>query len=49
MLLCTQNAMLLLFFYLDGKSYTDHTCIMGNPYYSDEVGAMCYNPGKRSW
>ena len=31
---------------LDGKKYTDHTCIMGNPLYSDHIGDMCFNPAK---
>lgn len=31
---------------LDGKTYTDHTCIMGNPLYSDHIGDMCFNPAK---
>jgi len=31
---------------LDGATYTDHTCMMGNPLYSDDVGKMCYNPAK---
>ena len=31
---------------LDGLEYTDHTCVMGNPLYSDDVGSMCYNPAK---
>lgn len=31
---------------LDGQTYTDHTGMMGNPLYSDEVGKMCYNPAK---
>eukprot|EP00957_Ditylum_brightwellii_P206416 15348337-Ditylum_brightwellii.AAC.1 len=31
---------------LDGNTYTDHTCMMGNPLYSDEVGKMCYNAAK---
>jgi hypothetical protein len=26
--------------------YTDHTCSMGNPLYSDDVGKMCFNPAK---
>ncbi|KAL7443021.1 hypothetical protein ACHAXM_008755, partial [Skeletonema potamos] len=30
---------------LDGATYTDHTCSMGNPHYSDE-GFQCYNPAK---
>ncbi len=28
---------------LDGKTYTDHTCLMGNPLYDDDIGAMCFN------
>ena len=24
----------------DGKIYTDHTCVMGNPLFSDDVGKM---------
>jgi len=31
---------------LNGQTYTDHTCMMGNPLYSDDVGRMCYNPAK---
>lgn len=31
---------------LDRQTYTDHTCLMGNPLYSDDVGKMCYNPAK---
>jgi len=31
---------------LDGATYTDHTCMMGNPLYSDDVGKMCFNPAK---
>ena len=31
---------------LDGRQYTDHTCLMGNPLFQDDVGAMCYNPAK---
>jgi len=31
---------------LNGATYTDHTCLMGNPLYSDDVGKMCYNPAK---
>ena len=37
---------------LDGKTYTDHTCLMGNPLYSDDTGKMCFNPAKNwavSW
>ena len=26
--------------------YTDHTCSMGNPLYSDDIGRMCFNPAK---
>ena len=33
---------------LDGQTYTDHTCMMGNPLYSDDIGKMCFNPAK-SW
>ena len=31
---------------LDGGSYTDHTCLMGNPLFSDDVGRMCFNSVK---
>ena len=31
---------------MDGKTYTDHTGLMGNPLYQDDVGAMCFNPVK---
>jgi hypothetical protein len=31
---------------LDGGSYTDHTCLMGNPLFEDNVGKMCFNPVK---
>ena len=31
---------------LDGRTYTDHTGMMGNPLYSDDVGAMCFNAAK---
>ena len=31
---------------LDGKTYTDHTGLMGNPLYSDDIGAMCFNAAK---
>jgi hypothetical protein len=31
---------------LDGGSYTDHTCLMGNPLFSDDVGKMCFNAVK---
>ena len=23
---------------------TDHTCLMGNPLWEDDVGSMCFNP-----
>ena len=32
---------------LDGQTYTDHTCMMGNPLYSDNTAKMCYNPAKK--
>lgn len=31
---------------IDGSTYSDHTCLMGNPLYSDETGKMCFNPAK---
>jgi hypothetical protein len=31
---------------LDGATYTDHTCLMGNPLFEDDVGRMCFNPVK---
>ncbi|KAL3817830.1 hypothetical protein ACHAXA_002697 [Cyclostephanos tholiformis] len=31
---------------LDGKPYSDHTCLMGNPLYKDDVADMCFNPAK---
>ena len=31
---------------LDGRTYTDHTGLMGNPLYSDDVGKMCWNAAK---
>ncbi|KAL7469177.1 hypothetical protein ACHAXS_009426 [Conticribra weissflogii] len=31
---------------MDASPYSDHTCMMGNPLYSDNVGEMCYNPAK---
>jgi len=31
---------------LNGQTYTDHTCQMGNPLYGDDEGKMCYNPAK---
>ena len=41
----------------DGKTYTDHTCLMGNPLWTDHQVGMCFNPvknyqiaaGKKSW
>lgn len=30
----------------DGKTYSDHSCLMGNPYFLEDVSAMCYNPAK---
>jgi hypothetical protein len=33
---------------LDGLVYTNHTGLMGNPWYDDDVGAMCFNAAK-SW
>lgn len=30
----------------DGKTYTDHSCLMGNPLFSDDIADMCYNPAK---
>jgi len=33
---------------LDAQTYTDHTCLMGNPSYGDDNGRMCFNPAK-SW
>ncbi|KAL3782417.1 hypothetical protein ACHAW5_010307 [Stephanodiscus triporus] len=30
----------------DGKTYSDHACMMGNPHYKDDVADMCYNPAK---
>jgi len=32
----------------NGAPYDDHSCMMGNPLYSDDVGKMCFNPAK-SW
>ncbi|KAL7533597.1 hypothetical protein ACHAXR_010512 [Thalassiosira sp. AJA248-18] len=29
---------------MDGRTYTDHTCLMGNPLWEDDVGKMCFNP-----
>lgn len=31
---------------LDGLTYTDWTCLMGNPLWEDDVGQMCFNPVK---
>lgn len=31
---------------MNGLTYTDHTGLMGNPLYSDDIGAMCFNPAK---
>ena len=31
---------------INGATYTDHTGLMGNPLYSDEIGKMCFNPAK---
>jgi hypothetical protein len=31
---------------LDLKTYSDHTCLMGNPLYKDDVADMCFNPAK---
>ena len=31
---------------LNGRTYTDHTCLMGNPLWEDNVGGMCFNPVK---
>jgi len=31
---------------LNGATYTDHTCLMGNPLYKDDEGKMCFNPAK---
>ncbi len=31
---------------LDGRTYTDHSCVMGNPLFSDDIADMCYNPAK---
>eukprot|EP00584_Thalassiosira_punctigera_P019424 CAMPEP_0172555260 /NCGR_PEP_ID=MMETSP1067-20121228/58322_1 /TAXON_ID=265564 ORGANISM="Thalassiosira punctigera, Strain Tpunct2005C2" /NCGR_SAMPLE_ID=MMETSP1067 /ASSEMBLY_ACC=CAM_ASM_000444 /LENGTH=884 /DNA_ID=CAMNT_0013343775 /DNA_START=163 /DNA_END=2813 /DNA_ORIENTATION=- len=30
----------------NGQTYTDHTCLMGNPLFADELGQMCFNPAK---
>uniref|UniRef100_A0A7S4VLA9 Peptidase M11 gametolysin domain-containing protein n=1 Tax=Ditylum brightwellii TaxID=49249 RepID=A0A7S4VLA9_9STRA len=37
---------------LDGQAYSDHTGMMGNPLFEDEVGKMCFNAAKNwqiSW
>mmetsp|Transcript_18161 Transcript_18161/g.26955 ORF Transcript_18161/g.26955 Transcript_18161/m.26955 type:complete len:609 (+) Transcript_18161:76-1902(+) len=31
---------------LNGLTYTDHTGLMGNPLYSDDIGKMCFNAAK---
>lgn len=31
---------------LDRQTYTDHTCLMGNPLWGDDIGRMCFNPAK---
>jgi len=31
---------------LDRQTYTDHTGLMGNPLWEDDVGRMCFNPVK---
>jgi len=31
---------------LDKNTYSDHTCLMGNPYYDDDTGQMCFNAAK---
>eukprot|EP00804_Cyclotella_cryptica_P015357 CCRYP_007991-RA/>CCRYP_007991-RA protein AED:0.05 eAED:0.05 QI:388/1/1/1/0.6/0.5/6/917/663 len=31
---------------IDGNEYSDHTCLMGNPWFQDDVGQMCFNPAK---
>jgi hypothetical protein len=28
---------------LDAGSYTDHTCLIGNPLFSNDIGRMCFN------
>ena len=30
----------------DGKVYSDHTGLMGNPLWGDDMGKMCFNPAK---
>ncbi|KAL9184684.1 hypothetical protein ACHAXT_012654 [Thalassiosira profunda] len=32
----------------DGRTYTDHTCLMGNPLFDDDISRMCYNPVKNN-
>ena len=31
---------------MDGQTYTDHTCLMGNPLFEDNMVSMCFNPVK---
>ncbi|KAL9181023.1 hypothetical protein ACHAXT_009828 [Thalassiosira profunda] len=31
---------------IDGSAYTDHSCIMGNPHFSDDIGVLCWNAAK---
>lgn len=31
---------------LDARTYTDHTCLMGNPLFEDDIARMCFNPVK---
>ena len=31
---------------MDEATYTDHTCLMGDPLWSDDVGGMCFNAVK---
>ena len=31
---------------LDNKAYSDHSCIMGNPYHADDEGLLCFNAAK---
>ena len=28
---------------LDGRTYTDHSCLMGNPWWEDNQGRMCFS------
>eukprot|EP00804_Cyclotella_cryptica_P016798 CCRYP_001799-RE/>CCRYP_001799-RE protein AED:0.07 eAED:0.07 QI:359/1/1/1/0.92/0.85/14/1113/1072 len=30
----------------DGKEYSDHSCLMGNPWFRDDVSQMCFNAAK---